>query len=70
MAEHEDGRREYSDEEFVTAIEEGNQTTSDIAEAVGCTRQGADYRLRQLREKGEVDVQKIGNTLVWSQSDV
>jgi predicted transcriptional regulator len=41
----------------------------EIAEAVGVTRQGADYRLRQLREDGKVEAQMIGNSLVWSMPD-
>lgn len=36
---------------------------------VGVTRQAADYRLRQLRESGHVEAEKIGNTLVWSLSE-
>lgn len=64
---HEDGRREYSDQQFLTAVsEQENPTTSNIAEQVGCTRQAADYRLRQLREENKIEATMIGNTLVWS----
>lgn len=62
----EDGRRDVPDARFTEAIEEGAKTTSEIADAVGITRQGADYRLRQLRDEGRVDAEKVGNTLVWS----
>jgi len=65
----EDGRREYADEEFLDAIRDGHKTTQKIADAVGCTRQGADYRLRQLRDESVVMAEKIGNTLVWSIRD-
>lgn len=39
--------------------------TSEIADEVGITRQGADRRLRDLRERGEVSSKKIGASLVW-----
>ena len=39
--------------------------TSEIADEVGITRQGADRRLRDLREQGEVSSKKIGASLVW-----
>jgi len=61
-----DGRREYTDVEFLTAIKDGASTTQEIADRLGCTRQAADYRLRKLREDDHVDAEKIGNTLVWS----
>lgn len=54
------------DSRFVDAIQDGAQTTKEIADAVGVTRQGADYRLRQLRDDGVVTSEKIGNVLVWS----
>jgi predicted transcriptional regulator len=63
---NDDGRRQYPDGAFLNAIRDGAQTTQEIADAVGVTRQGADYRLRQLRDDGEVTAEKIGNTLVWS----
>jgi hypothetical protein len=39
--------------------------TSEIAEEVGVSRQGADRRLRSLREDGDVSSKKIGASLVW-----
>jgi len=39
--------------------------TSEIAEEVGISRQGADRRLRSLREDGAVSSKKIGASLVW-----
>jgi predicted transcriptional regulator len=65
----EDGRRDVPNARFIEAIEGGAKTTSEIADAVGITRQGADYRLRQLREEGRVDAETVGNTLVWSLVD-
>jgi hypothetical protein len=43
--------------------------TADVGEAVGLARQNADYRLRQLEERGRVDRQKVGGSLVWSRAD-
>lgn len=41
-------------------------TTTKIAEEFGYSQQGADYRLRQLKEAGRVDdVESIGRTNVW-----
>lgn len=39
--------------------------TSEIAEELGISRQGADRRLRSLRDDGEVSSKKIGASLVW-----
>lgn len=41
-------------------------STSKIAEAVGVTRQGADYRLRRLEQEGKVSSTMIGNSLAWT----
>ncbi|MFC6723779.1 winged helix-turn-helix domain-containing protein [Halobium palmae] len=62
----EDGRREYSDDDFLTAIQEGNQTAGEIADHLGCTRQAAHYRLKQLRDEGRVESDEVGNQLLWS----
>lgn len=40
-------------------------STREVAEAVGVTRQGADYRLRQLREEGKVRSKTVGRELIW-----
>lgn len=57
----------HSEEDYFEAIRDNAPaSTSAIAEAVGVTRQGADYRLRQLREEGKVEAQMVGNSLVWS----
>jgi predicted transcriptional regulator len=57
---------EYSDEAFLDAVREHEPaTTTEVAEAVGCVRQNADYRLRQLEEHGTVTSKKAGPSLVW-----
>ncbi len=40
--------------------------TSDIAEYLGIEWQGADHRLRQLRDEGNVESDKIGGSLMWT----
>ena len=39
--------------------------TSEIGEELGISRQGADRRLRSLRDAGDVSSKKIGASLVW-----
>lgn len=57
----------FSEEEYLAAIRENAPaTTQEVADAVGVTRQGADYRLRRLEEDGLVTKQMVGNTLIWS----
>jgi predicted ArsR family transcriptional regulator len=52
--------------EYLEAIREhAPASTREIADAVGVTRQGADYRLRQLREDDVVESKMVGNSLVW-----
>jgi predicted transcriptional regulator len=66
----EDGRQQYSEQQFLTAVrEQDTPTTSAIAEQIGCTRQAADYRLRKLRDEDRVESTMVGNTLVWSLSE-
>ncbi|PSP55378.1 transcriptional regulator [Halobacteriales archaeon QS_1_67_19] len=60
---------QYPDSDFLEAIEAGNKGTNDIADAVGCERRTADYRLRKLEETGKVTGEKIGRSLVWSIED-
>lgn len=65
---NEDGqyKPEHSDNEFVRAITEHEPAgTKEVADELGITRQGADYRLRRLEEDGKVSKKKVGNSLVW-----
>lgn len=57
---------QYPDAAFLEAIREGNRGTAEIADAVGCNRRTADYRLRKLEEQGEVTGEKVVRSLVWS----
>lgn len=57
----------HSDSEYLSAVRQNDPaTTQRIADTVGVTRQGADYRLRQLEDDGKVSQSQIGNSLVWS----
>jgi len=56
----------HNADEYVAAIRKGNQTTAEVADALGVTEYGARKRLKQLREWGQIEGEKLGNTLVWS----
>jgi predicted transcriptional regulator len=60
------------DEDILSALEDCDppfQSTSEVAEAVGVTRQGADQRLRELAEEGQVRKAKKGGSLIWWHPD-
>lgn len=57
---------EHTDEEILAAVRAHEPAaTSEVAGEVGMTRQGADRRLRRLRDEGRVNSKKIGASLVW-----
>ncbi|MFC5133887.1 MULTISPECIES: helix-turn-helix transcriptional regulator [Haloferacaceae] len=61
-----DARRKYGDEDFIACIKKLEPaSTSEVAEAVGCTRRTADYRLKQLQDEDRVDSKMAGNSLIW-----
>jgi predicted HTH transcriptional regulator len=65
----EDGRREVSDEAILNAVRklEPKATTTEIAQTAGFqSRQGADYRLRTLKEQGRVASDMVGRTKLWT----
>jgi predicted nucleotidyltransferase len=56
----------HTDAEVVAAVRaHAPAATSEVATELGISRQGADYRLRQLRETGHITSKKIGASLVW-----
>ena len=60
----------HSEETYLDAVRENEPaTTQQVADTVGVTRQGADYRLRELREEGLVEGEMLGNTLIWTVID-
>lgn len=54
------------EEDYLDAIRDNEPaSTREVAEAVGVTRQGADWRLRRLEDEGKVRSKLAGNSLVW-----
>jgi len=63
-----DGRftPEHTDEEILAAVRAHEPAaTSEVADEVDMTRQGADRRLRSLRDEGRVNGKKIAASRVW-----
>lgn len=57
----------YTNEQFVRAVREHSPTgTSEVGEAVGCSRVTAEKYLKRLNATGDVEKKKIANVLVWS----
>lgn len=64
------GAKRHSEEEYIVAVRANEPaSTSEVAEAVGVSRQGADWRLRKIEENGDVHSKKIGASLVWFTSE-
>ena len=60
---------QYDDEEILDAVRDHEPAgTSEVANALGCTTQNADYRLRKLRDAGRMESKKVGRSLVWTLS--
>jgi predicted transcriptional regulator len=60
----------YDDQEFIDAVRNNEPaTTKEVADDVGLSRQGADYRLRQLEDRGKVASKKAGHDLIWMLAD-
>jgi len=67
MTDDEDPRRQFSDADFLRAVEKHSPaSTSEVAEEVGCTRRNADNRLKRLAEEGQLRRKKIAATQVWT----
>jgi predicted ArsR family transcriptional regulator len=57
---------EHADEEILDVVRgHAPASAKEIADTVGCSRQNADRRLRQLRERGAGASKKPGPALVW-----
>lgn len=55
-----------SDDEVLEAVRVHEPAaTSEVADELGIARQSADYRLRQLLDRGDVERKKIGASAVW-----
>jgi len=56
----------YSDEQFEQAVRENSPaSTSEVAETVGCTRQLADTRLKELVESTDLKHKQIAKVSIW-----
>jgi predicted transcriptional regulator len=63
-------KQKYSDQDFLEAVKEHQPaSTSEVADAVGCSRRNADVRLRQLEEEGLIESKMAGNSLIWYPTD-
>jgi hypothetical protein len=61
---------EFADEDFLEALRESDgETTSGVAELVGCKYRTAYARLQDLREAGRVTAREIGNSFLWEAVD-
>jgi DNA-binding Lrp family transcriptional regulator len=59
--------REFELSDFVSALQEiGPTSTSKIAEEVGCSRDLAYRRLKELEDEGIVSGELIGGNYRWS----
>lgn len=57
---------DHSDADVLAAVRAHEPAaTSEVGDELGISRQGADRRLRQLREESRVASKKIGASLVW-----
>ena len=71
MSEEEDPRRQYSDSDFLDAVEKhAPASTSEVADEVSCTRRNADTRLKKLADNGKVKRKKIAASQVWTLAKV
>jgi Mn-dependent DtxR family transcriptional regulator len=63
-------KRKYTDEMVVDVVQQDEHTTtSDVADALGCSPRLALERLRTLEEDGRVRALPVGNTYLWSETD-
>lgn len=69
MVEKDDAGRftpDHTDADVLAAVRAHEPAaTSEVGDELGISRQGADRRLRQLRDEGRVASKKIGASLVW-----
>lgn len=61
-------KRRYTPKQMIGALEDqgGSASTSEVADALGCSRRLALLRLRELEDDGTVTAREVGNTYLWS----
>ena len=60
---------ETSTAAVLDALDCGDRSTGEVAEAVGCSPTTARRRLKQLRVSGHVDSRVVGGSLLWTRID-
>lgn len=73
MGSQSEGQRDVTDDELKEAVKDLTPAgTQEIADRVGMTRQGVDYRLQKIEDRYEtpwVWSKKIGPTKIWMHAD-
>lgn len=73
MAEQSREQREVTDDDLKAAVKEHTPAgTQEVADAVGMSRQGVDYRLQKIEDRHPnpwVWSKKIGPTKIWLHAD-
>lgn len=73
MGSQSEGQRTVTDDELKEAVKDLTPAgTQEIADHVGMTRQGVDYRLQKIEDRYEtpwVWSKKIGPTKIWMHAD-
>lgn len=58
--------KQFEDTEFIDAVEAlDDATTREVAEIVGCQKETARQRLKELAERGAVIERQVGYQSVW-----
>ena len=67
MEANQDRRQKTSDQEILSLLEceQWPLGSTEVAEAVGITQQGAYNRLRRLADKGQIERKTTGGTTIW-----
>lgn len=60
----------YPDQEFLDAVEDHEPaSTSEVADAVGCSRRNALNRLNTLEDADQIRSKDVGRSFVWFLAD-
>lgn len=62
-------KRAYSNELVVGALSTEYQSTTDIANAVGCSYVTALNRLKELSANGKISSKRVGKWFMWKLQD-
>lgn len=59
----------YSTEDIIELLRNTRLGTSEVAAELGCHRTTAHDRLHDLKQRGLVTCERVGNTQIWSLDD-